>query len=138
MEPKRRAALAVAFCRLNAAHRRYDLIDKTIEVAVSLESIFADSSGGEARYKLGTKSALLLGDTMEARRQVRKDIMKFYEIRGRVVHGGGSHLTEEQSNAILEAVRLCERSLRKIVEIGGLPDWINIELGDLSALEPPI
>jgi len=126
----------IAIARLNTARRRANLADRAIELGIALEALFGGGSTGELTYKLRLRTALYLGDTLEERRQISKDVNELYKLRSRAVHGQAVGDERDANNrAIIErGLELCALALRKMVSTN--IDY-QPELWDLSGGEPP-
>jgi Apea-like HEPN len=116
----------VAIDRLNLARRRRSPGDQAIEGAICLEALLGDNDNRELTYKLRLRSALLLETTLENRRQVKKAVDRFYNLRSRTVHGRSHHDDHNDHQIAKEGLTICARVLGKIVERNEMPvpqDW---------------
>ena len=61
--------------------------DRTIDLRIALESLYLDSDTGELGFRLATTCARHLGTSLEERRDISRDLKRFYGFASRVIHG---------------------------------------------------
>lgn len=71
---------------------RYKAEDALLDLTISLESLFCDSSA-EMTHKVSTRVAILLENNLSERKTVRQKIKRFYKKRSEIVHGSGGNVT---------------------------------------------
>jgi Apea-like HEPN len=132
-----RATLRLALRRFNQALRRPPHGDRALDLAISLESLLVDGAG-ENTYKIGLRAALVLGGSMERRREVRAVVGALYALRSALIHDGilPSEVKvvaggKRPAHDIVEdATEICALVLRSILYAGSIPSWYEYELGD--------
>jgi Apea-like HEPN len=115
--------------------------DKIVDLAIAAESLFLSDLGtsdrGELRFRLSTRMALFLEETVDARRRMAKFVRHAYRARSGIVHGGTASDEDVQtldgSGASLQAFAdelegVVRRALRLAVIRAGAnqafpPDW---------------
>jgi hypothetical protein len=123
-----RAVCDIAIDRLNLARRRISPGDKAIDGAICLESLLGDDDSNELTYKLKLRAALLLGSTLEERREIRDAVGKFYKLRSSTVHGRlpRARNAKDENTCVATGLGICLRALRTIIERNEKPavaDW---------------
>ena len=144
LNSKTRERVDIALTRLNRALRRNDLTNKAIELGVSLEAILLsgkdeDGVGGEITFRLASRGAWLLGDSMEERKKIFNTLKAAYRLRSKAAHEGtiasktkGVNKGQEPMHTkylIEDACKLCSEAISQIIKDGSFPDWTDIVLG---------
>ena len=135
MAAKTKKRVRIALERLNQAMRRMQPGDKAMELSIALETLLADG-GSENTYKIGLRSALVIGGSNERRLRVRAIIGGAYVMRSKIVHSGEvSRETKVQGigsmdsvNLANEAAEVCAEVIRKIIHLGHIPHWFSLEV----------
>jgi hypothetical protein len=86
-----RSVLRIVLDRLNAAKRRRNVVDRSIELGVAAEALFLRYSGedqSELSFRLATRAAWLLGSSRAEREQVFDCFRALYDARSKAVHNG--------------------------------------------------
>ena len=141
LERKVKKKVQVALERLHQSMRRASVGDQALEVSIALESLLADG-GTENTYKVGLRSALLLGGELAERLDIRTVVSGTYALRSALVHEGEAGDTirlkrrgkEKSKEVVNEAILICARVIRRILELGGIPDWYEFELSNCDSL----
>jgi hypothetical protein len=60
---------------------------RLIALAVALESLFSPADGQEISFKTSLTASLLLGESIEQRKQIFADLQDLYKRRSKIVHG---------------------------------------------------
>ncbi|WP_246721789.1 HEPN domain-containing protein [Methylosinus sp. H3A] len=130
MDESFRRSLDVAIDRLNLARRRRSPGDRAIDCGICLEALLGDDDPKELTHKLRVRAALLLGSTLEERRDIRREVGKLYDLRSKVVHGIARKpeqiLTDEQCAS--RGLEICKQAVRAIVIRNARPDFKTWEL----------
>jgi len=82
--------LATALRRFNFAYEREKIEDAWVDYFISLESLFLKKSGEhfELTHRLSNRiSKVLGGDSFPQRKEMKKKIVDWYDIRSKIVHG---------------------------------------------------
>ncbi len=114
--------------RFNQSLRRLSPEDACLDLAIVLEAVLGDSQSDSISHKLRVRGALLLGGTAEVRKNNFKILKELYDIRSGLVHNkkrkeiNKNHETVEAANKIVNDI------LRKIVNLGFLPNWHHFDL----------
>lgn len=80
-------ALELAVQRLGAAFARADRPYRLVDYWVALEAMFAADGGGELSYRASARIARFVGETMEERMTLRRQLRDSYSARSALVHG---------------------------------------------------
>ena len=126
----------IALDRLNRSIRRHNIGDKSLDLAIAIETLLAENSG-ENTYKVGLRAGLLDQGTQDSRMHSRATISALYSIRSAVVHNGeapkdisvkgsGSKPSKE---VVTEAINITANIIKTIAKSGSMPDWYRLELG---------
>ena len=88
----------VALRRLNFAVERDRLKpeDIILDGMIAFESLFGEEKA--VSYRISLRTAMLLGNTIEDRKRIKKDLMTAYNLRSSIIHGD----QEKRINRILE------------------------------------
>ncbi len=81
------AAIEWPSIRFYLAGQRPHYLDTVFEYALVLEALLCRGGGGELRYRVSTRAAILLGETPERRAEIRKEVTRLYDLRSAIVHG---------------------------------------------------
>jgi hypothetical protein len=106
--------------------------DAAIDLSIALEVLTTDPGGqGEHTWKVGLRSALLLGGSVEIQQKTRQTVKDIYEYRSRTVHDG--HIPANRlgaaTTAVKDSISVCAQIIERIVRRGRLPqDWSKFEL----------
>lgn len=99
---------------------------------IALESlILADQDPRELSYRLRLRVAQLLGEDLEARREIGKRVSDLYSIRSKIVHSGHYEVSDADLSLIRRVVKTCIIKLSNDAEFWSLhtPDefgkWIE-------------
>ncbi len=89
--------------------------------------LVGDDATGEISYRISLRAALFLGNTLDDRKLVRKQVRDLYKLRSQAAHG-----SRKQQKNTEEIVRngfsVCAAIVRKIVKRGSFPIWSDLEL----------
>ena len=135
LKGKTKKKVKVALERLHQSIRRRQTGDQAIEVSIALESLLSDGRT-EKMYKVGLRAALLLGEKLTDGLNTRFLIESVYGLRSGLVHEGEVSETvkvkrrgkEKSKDLVREAIVICDRVIRRILELGEIPDWYEFEL----------
>lgn len=127
--------LRVALERLNQGLRRFRPGDQAMEISVALETLLADG-GTENTYKIGLRTALLLGGDTATRQENRAIVGGAYVMRSALVHSGtvpneikvprlGKIPADEVA---MRAAKICGEVIQCIINRGHIPEWFEFEL----------
>lgn len=131
------AVMRLALGRFNQALRRPSHGDRALELAISLESLLVDNAG-ENTFKFALRAALLLGGTLEERAATRSLVSALYSLRSTLVHDGVLPQSIKVSGegkrpsikVVDEVTNTAGLVLERIIELGQIPDWYSLELGE--------
>jgi hypothetical protein len=100
--------------------------------AIALESlILPERESRELSYRLRIRTAHLLGDTVEARSGISKEVSDLYAIRSKIVHSGHYQIIDPERQQIREILRrvilkiLGSRSVAKLGSREELGRWFE-------------
>jgi hypothetical protein len=132
MESNPRFQLAIR--RFGAANQRSTFDDQLIDLWIALEAIFAGPGKSEVTYKVSTRMARLLGNSLEERSGLHRRYSKAYDLRSRIVHGSTEELKRRDSNLIVEECFELRKDLKTIfklaIENGWRPEYPAMDLMD--------
>ncbi len=120
LQPDVKRVCDVAIERLALARRRHYPGNKAIEGAICLEALLLGDGGNqELTYRLKLRAALLLGSTLDERREISRAIGNFYDLRSKTVHGAPVLPTDEQRQHSVagRGISICADVLRAIVRL---------------------
>ena len=123
--------LAAAVSRIG----RFRVEDRILDAAIALETMYGrDLDPGEITYKLKTRAAFFLGTNSQERRDIFRDMGKFYDARSSVAHGSPG--TDHFSDELAIGLDLAKRTLTKMMLEGEPSDWqvliMSVGEGDAS------
>lgn len=123
----------VGLRRFSLGTARQSPSDALVDNVIALEALLLP--GGEKRelgFRFAINGALYMGDTLQERQELKKQLSKLYELRSKLVHGGTS---APSPTAITEsaklAAHLARRGLLRALR-GGWPtdaDFLQLQLG---------
>lgn len=111
--------------------------DAAIDLSIVFETLTTDAGGqGEHTWKVGLRSALLLGGNLDEQEKTRRTVKAIYDFRSKVVHQG--HLPNNKLSAATSAVKdgtaICAQIIERVIRRGRLPrDWSRFELSSGKA-----
>jgi hypothetical protein len=125
-----RRSVDVALDRLNLARRRRSPGDQAIDSGICLEALLGDDNPQELTYKLRLRAALLLGNTLAEREEIRQAVRDLYHLRSKVVHGRarGAEDTLPDQRCASRGLEICKQAVRAIVRRNARPDFAAWEL----------
>jgi len=135
LEGTTKKRVLVAAERLNRAMRRSNAGDRATDLCIALETLLTDGQG-ENTFKVGLRSALLVGGDLPTRFHNRAIVGATYSLRSAVMHNGQAKekvkvVKEGWKNSAKvadEAVQITAVVIRKIIECQSIPDWYLFEL----------
>lgn len=83
--------LKISKTRFVSAISRLGEDDQILDLAISLEALFIDGSGGDISYKLKTRIATFLGENDDDRKNLYEIIDAAYNFRSGIAHGDERH-----------------------------------------------
>lgn len=112
-------AIRTAFSAIKLGMYAFSTSMRLLQEAIALEALCsADTT--EVTHRIATTCALLLGSTLEERRQLYDEAKDLYGIRSRVIHGSGRAVTKEELKKIEQ---LSRKLLRHILGNAVLPQY---------------
>lgn len=106
-----RSVLRVVLDRLNAAKRRSEVVNRSIELGIAAEALFLRYAGedqSELSFRLATRAAWLLGHSRAERTRVYDLFRAIYEARSKAVHNGEVPNVVKKFDVIEMLSRGCE------------------------------
>lgn len=126
--------LRLALDRLNRAIRRAHGSDGALDLSIALEIMLADGQG-ENTYKIGLRSALVLGGDSSTRVKNRSVVGSLYVARSSLVHTGKLPEKLKYLDSKISARELMVLArvvvaavLKAMIGKGVAPDWYALEL----------
>jgi hypothetical protein len=122
---KRRVDLAIH--RLGEGVRGFRAGDAIVDLCIGFEAVLSDPGNKEElTYRLRLRLALTLEKEIEARRAIKKSLSELYGERSKIVHGAEPDAKDASLRSTGE--QLLTRLLRRIIELGQIPEWQSVEL----------
>jgi hypothetical protein len=129
-----KSKIYLATDRFNRALWRHDAGEAALELGITLDSLLGDGSG-ELVFKVGLRAALLIGGNLPDRKRRREIVKRAYDLRSKVVHTGKADTTWKFDGqnmpikAFVElAIRVTAEVVCKIIVLGKIPNWNDVEL----------
>lgn len=127
--------LRIALERLNQGLRRFSPGDRAMEISIALETLLADG-GTENTFKIGLRTALLLGGDGAKKLENRAIVGGAYIMRSALVHNGTvsseikvSRLGKLPASEVANrAAKACGEVIQSIIKRGHIPEWFEFEL----------
>jgi hypothetical protein len=82
-----------------ASHRRLDVVERLITLAIALEALFSPSDG-ELSFRISQSAAQFIGKDAPERKAIFKDLREMYGRRSEIVHGTYSLNDYEQGTLV--------------------------------------
>ena len=112
-------------------------VDKMIDLGIAMESFYLRGISEQLTFRFRLRGSLHLGEDLVERKGLLREFRDIYKYRSQAVHEGKlpEQVTVDGESIpigqyIERSQELFKRSLMKVIETGGLPDWESIELGD--------
>jgi Apea-like HEPN len=105
--------------------------DAAIDLSIALEVLTTDPGGqGEHTWKVGLRSALLLGGNLENREKTRRTVKEIYDYRSKVVHTGHipANRVATATTAVSDSILVCAQIIESVRRGRLPPDWSKFEL----------
>ena len=103
---------------------------RTVDVAIALEGMYELPKRKKSR-RLANRASGFLGTDAEDRQRVRDSVLRFYEARSEIVHGGPQRASAfRNGTAFVTGFDLARRSLFKLLREGAPEDWTALEVAD--------
>ena len=133
-----RDQLELAVTRLSSSiyrnRGRFWLHDRILDAAIALEMMY-ELQPPELTYKLASRAAHFLGETRDDRLVVFDQVLKFYEARSGIAHGGRRNKGRKKKNTVdLDEIAelgfmLASRTFEALLHAGDYPqDWKKVVL----------
>ena len=130
-----RQRVRTAMERVHLAFIRSSAADKTLELAIALETLLVDSPG-ENTFKISLRAALLTAEDINSRATNRAIIRAAYKLRSALMHRGQSGTeVNVHGEGKVPSTDVAERAtviaidvIRSVLTAGKLPDWSDVEL----------
>lgn len=104
----------VALRRFALAEGRDSAVDALVDYVVALEGVLLPGLRDELRHRFGLNGAWWLGGDADERRELFDTLRDLYDLRSRLVHGGGGHAPLDEISAKRDDARvLAARALLK-------------------------
>lgn len=106
-------------------------IDSWIDIGIALEALFLSDNPGrsELSYRLRLRAAWFLGENVERRVAIEKDLRNIYGLRSSAVHSGNIESNSDTRELKNKAQDYCVDSLLKVIDEGQFPVWNQLVLG---------
>jgi hypothetical protein len=128
-----RADLRRSLQRLRNSMLRMNVGDQAVELSIGLESVLVPDPG-EHRYKIGLRCALLIGDTMQRRMEIRDVVDGLYIVRGATAHDSEKRrgirvlgVKTDASQMIKLATPICSEVILRVLRDVPIK-WTELEL----------
>ncbi len=108
--------IQVAIDRINNSYIRTTPDDKLLDLIISLEALLGDNQPGGSTSKLAFRSAMLLGDSLEKRKKLKKVVIDAYSMRSKIVHGGNKKILDRYEILVDEILYILRSVIFLIME----------------------
>jgi hypothetical protein len=127
-----RSRLLRSMERFTLSQCRRQFVDRILDLALAFEIAVSGPDRGFAPvgWRVGVRSAQLIGGALAARQSNRDRINALYRIRNKATHG--SDLSKSDQRELEQAVQQClpiyKDLLTSFLALGQMPDWNSLEL----------
>ena len=128
LDPKQRDKMIVPIDRLAKSFDELNDVDRTIDLAITLECLFLDGIEHELQFRLAVRAAKFLADDLAERKEIVKGIKDFYKLRSRAAHTGRTDADDNTDRLLDRTTELCCQAVTKILA-EGQPVWDLIDVG---------
>ena len=136
MKRKDLQKLEIPISRLIESTSRPHLVDRIIDLAIALESLYLPNIESELGFRLRLRAAKHLEDDLKRRRVIAQQFRTFYEARSDAVHTGRVRneyeVTKKKTVPIWDLTAsvqdVCRNSIMKILTDRKMPDWTRLDL----------
>ena len=90
-----------------------------IQACIGIEAVIGDDTKDNITATLADRCAYLLGDSISARKKIRENFEKLYDIRSKIVHGRKACLDDEQRHFLDYAQIMLKRVIWKEISFIG-------------------
>ena len=127
--------LLIPTSRLIESTSREQLVDRIIDLAIALESLYLPDEDTELGFRLRLRAAKHMEESFDGRRATAHRIRAFYKARSDAVHTGRVRneyqMTKKESVPILDLTTsvqdVCRKSIIKILTDRKMPDWTRLD-----------
>ena len=117
------ADLGMAIRRWMRSKAQTDIADQFIELRIALEALYLKDASGESRFRVSSRAAWHLGESLEERTEYQKTISAAYRVASRAVHTGAVANADENRELLRAAQNLVRRAILKRLDEPHEPDW---------------
>jgi hypothetical protein len=117
--------------RFTLSQCRHQIVDRVLDLAIAFEiAVSGKGDNAPPSWKVGVRSAQLIGGELKERQLVRNKLKALYDLRNKGTHGGSLKESERQKQEITvnEATLIYSTLLASFLALGTLPDWPSLEL----------
>ena len=126
---KTRTSLKVAIHRWIMSKKEISQEDKLIELRIALEALYLRGEGSEMSYRMATRGAWHLGDSLEERKVIFSTLKVAYSLASTIVHARKTKATGfEQSRTLEDGQDMCRKGILKVLR-NGEPNWDELVFG---------
>jgi Apea-like HEPN len=118
--------------RFTLSQCRHQMIDRVLDLALAFEIAVSGEGRDQAPvgWRVGVRSAQLIGGPLEARQGNRDTLNGLYRLRNKATHG--SSLSSADRDELDATVRRCSEIYQKLIlgflALGRKPEWSALEL----------
>ena len=128
--------LEIPLSRLVESTSRPQLVDRIIDLAIALESLYLPDEDTELGFRLRLRAAKHMEESFDGRRATAQRIRAFYKARSDAVHTGRVNheykVAKKKKVPILDLTAsvqdVCRSSIIKILKDRKMPDWTRLDL----------
>jgi len=139
LNDKEKDLLSIVLQRINQARRRHRLEDRAIDQGIAYEVLFLNDKAHmeQLSFMLRLRASLLLENDITKRKEILDLFKAFYTCRSKATHEGKlekkikvpNHGKMEVEKLLERTDGLCIEAIKKIINLGGFPDWDSLMLG---------
>lgn len=132
LPPEWRRDLLRSMKRFTLSQCRHQAVDQALDLAIAFEIAVSGGKGDNAppNWKVGVRSAQLIGGVLGTRQQNRSVLKALYDLRNKGAHGGNLKESErvQQETTLSDATAIYGNLLAAFLSLGAVPDWQSLEL----------
>lgn len=132
LRPNDADQLRVSVRRWIKSMAQNDLVDAFIDLGIAMESLYLQNVRDELRFRLALHAAWHLERDTASRQELMDKVRKVYDRRSTAVHAGKLDGNDATLRMKDEAQQICRRSILKVIEEGGYPDWDQLVVGGIK------
>lgn len=130
LEEAKKRIISLSLDRIAVAKARNSLVDRLLELGISLEAVLLEESDREqVRQTFSLRGSWLIANSGEERLEIYNLLKELYDLRSQAAHNGQirKKCVKAAKSKWPVFIKLAERILHTIIE-RGIPDWNSLVL----------